>query len=173
MIYDVLVFHRTVAELALSLLVLVCVVLGAVLARRPRRGRRALWVLTAVWVLPVLALTLVPDLKSLGEAPGPVGCTVQFSVPTLHPIDLANMALFFVPAYFAALASRRPALAALAGTALSAGVEALQAVLPVLGRACDTDDWLTNTVGVVAGALVAAGVALVVGRRGPGRDLAR
>jgi glycopeptide antibiotics resistance protein len=163
-IYDVLIFHRTLAEAALYLLILVCVALGAVLVRRPRRGRRALWTLTAVWVLPVFALTLVPDFKAFGGVPGEMQCTVQFSVPSLNPIDLANMALFFVPVYFAALASRRPLLAALAGTLLSAGVETLQGVLPVLGRACDADDWATNTVGVVAGAVVAAGVAWIADR---------
>ena len=50
-------------------------------------------------------------------------------------------------------------LAALIG--LSVSLEALQALVPGLGRSCDTNDWLSNTIGAAVGTgLAAAALAL-------------
>ena len=40
--------------------------------------------------------------------------------------------------------------------ALSGAVELIQAVVLVIGRACDTSDWITNTIGAVVGGVLAA-----------------
>jgi glycopeptide antibiotics resistance protein len=83
-------------------------------------------------------------------------CTVQFAAPSPGAVEaLANVALFYPLVLFAAVATRRPALALLAGAALSLAIEALQGAVPGIGRACDTQDWLMNT----CGATIAAGVA--------------
>jgi hypothetical protein len=44
-----------------------------------------------------------------------------------------------------------------AGAGLSAGIEAVQAAVPAIGRACDTNDWAMNTLGVAVGVLLARG----------------
>ena len=55
------------------------------------------------------------------------------------------------------LATRRPLLMLVAGSGLSVAIDVLQAVVPALGRACDTNDWMMNTTGCVAGGLLAGG----------------
>jgi glycopeptide antibiotics resistance protein len=72
--------------------------------------------------------------------------------------------LFIPPVVLTGLVFRRPALAALAGSAASALIELGQAVLPAIGRACDTGDWISNTAGAVLGALIGT-TALSLARR--------
>lgn len=154
MITNFLLDHSALVPVAILLVALVCAVLGHLFAGR----HRVLWTLSGVALVPVVALTLVPTRHTIDE----ILCTVQFSLPTLGSVELlANVALFLPPVYFAALASRRPVTMFAAGSALSAVIEALQALVPAIGRACDTNDWLMNTIG----ALLAAGMAWLVGRR--------
>lgn len=47
-------------------------------------------------------------------------------------------------------------LTAVGASAFSALVEVVQAVVPAIGRACDTTDWITNTIGAVVGGVLAA-----------------
>jgi hypothetical protein len=102
-------------------------------------------------VVPVVALTLVP---TSGRAYAV--CVVQFSLPTLATVELlANVALFFPLVFFATLATRRPLLMLVAGVGLSAAIEALQAVVPAIGRACDTNDWIMNSIGTISAVLLA------------------
>ncbi|WP_340685586.1 VanZ family protein [Amycolatopsis coloradensis] len=158
MITNFLLDHSALVPVAILLVALVCAVLGLLFADR----RRILWALAGVSSLPVFALTLVPTVHTIDE----ILCTVQFSVPTLGAVELlANVALFLPPVCFAALASRRPVTMLAAGSVLSAVIETLQALVPAIGRACDTNDWLMNTIGAVLGALIAAGTAWLVDRR--------
>ncbi|MFK0249037.1 VanZ family protein [Amycolatopsis azurea] len=158
MITNFLLDHSALVPVAILLVALVCAVLGLLFAGR----RRILWALAGVSLVPVFALTLVPTGRTIDEA----GCTVQFSLPTLGAVELlANVALFLPPVCFAALASRRPVTVLVAGSALSVVVETLQALVPAIGRACDTNDWLMNTLGAVLGALLAAGTAWLANRR--------
>lgn len=158
MITNFLLDHSALVPVAILLVALVCAVLGHLLAGK----RRILWALTGVSLVPVFALTLVPTVHTIDE----IVCTVQFSLPSLGAVELlANVALFLPPVYFAALASRRPLTTLAAGSALSAVVEASQALVPAIGRACDTNDWLMNTVGAVLGVLLAAVTARLANRR--------
>lgn len=92
-------------------------------------------------------------------------CVVQFSVPTPGSVELlANVALFLPPAFFATLATRRPLVVLAAGAGLSAAIEALQALVFAIGRACDTNDWMMNTIGVAVGVLLALGTIRLRGR---------
>lgn len=132
--------------------------LGWLLHRSHRSG--ALTVLAVVGLLGALALTLSP---AGGRAD--VLCTVQFSVPFQGLDTLANVALMLPLTLFAALRLGRP-LPVLAGVAgLSAVIELVQALVPALGRACDTDDWVMNTLGAVLGALLALVIAAADARR--------
>jgi VanZ family protein len=72
--------------------------------------------------------------------------------------------LFVLPVLLLGVASRRPARALIAGTLLSAAIEATRAALPVLGRSCDTNDWLSITIGALVVALLAR-AALGLARR--------
>ncbi|EME55238.1 VanZ family protein [Amycolatopsis decaplanina] len=158
MITNFLLDHSALVPVAILLVALVCAVLGRLFADR----RRILWALAGMSLVPVIALTLVPTGRAIDE----VLCTVQFSLPTLGAVELlANVALFLPPVCFAALASLRPLTMLAAGSALSAVVETLQALVPAIGRACDTNDWLMNTIGAVLGALLAAGTTRLVNRR--------
>ncbi|MFD6066662.1 MULTISPECIES: VanZ family protein [Amycolatopsis] len=158
MITNFLLDHSALVPVAILLVALVCAVLGRLFAGR----QRFLWALAGVSLLPVFALTLVPTAHTIDG----ILCTVQFSVPTLGAVELlANVALFLPPVCFAALASRRPVTMLAAGSALSAVLETLQALVPAIGRACDTNDWLMNTIGAILGALLAAGTARLVDRR--------
>src|SRR5262245_16010446 len=85
-------------------------------------------------------------------------------MPTQNRVEaMANVALFVPPVYFATLATRRPLWIALAGVTMSAVIEAIQALVPAIGRACDTNDWTMNTSGVVLGALLATATIALVG----------
>ena len=153
MISAFLVAYHDLVPVAFFLIALACVGVGYLALRQPRSGRWLLWGPLCLSTLPVIALTLVPASTS-GAAD--VGCTVQFSVPTLGGVEnLANIALFFPLAFFAALVTRHPLLTLVAGSSLSVAIEALQAVAPAIGRACDTNDWLMNTIGTVVGVLLA------------------
>jgi len=140
--------------LALSVLVLVVAVL---LVRAGRRGRPIAWVLAAAAGGAILLLTLTPD----GSRSAPVACNF---VPYMFYRDEANMALFFVPALFATVASRRPLLVLAAAAALSAAIEGVQR-LTATNRRCDIDDWLANSMGGVAGVIAACLVIWAVGVR--------
>ncbi len=146
MIYDFLLFNKPLAYVTLFVVVVAGIGAGYLLTRRGEAGRRPLWVLAGLAVLPVLGLTLVPELKSTAGWPDEVRCAFTASVPPLNVLVVAN-------------------------AALSALVEALQALIPPLGRACDVDDWVVNTLGAAAGALLALGVMAAARRRGSPRPL--
>lgn len=162
MITQFLLEYRPLVPAGLLLTAVLCVAIGYLSLRSRRYGTRLLWALSALSLLALLALALIP---SGNDPQGDLLCVVQFSLPTLGAIELlANVAVFVPLAYFATLATRRPLLTLAAGSALSVGVEGVQALVPALGRACDTDDWLMNTIGVVAGVLLALGT-IAISRR--------
>lgn len=162
MITNVLLEHPWLSPAALGLAVLLGPVIGSRLVARPR----AAWVLAAVSLLPVLALTLVPVDREPFER-----CVVQWAVPTFGRVELmANVVLFVAPVLLAGVASRRPLLALLGGSATSAAIEAVQALVPAIGRSCDTTDWTSNTLGALVGALLAWAALLLAVRTGRGAD---
>lgn len=128
--------------------------------RRHRPGRRSVARRAAkdhaaplsVASLAVLALTLYPD----GSHSPTITCNV--GLPYLAPPAVESTAniLVFVPISFLAGALwRGPVMVALGAGALSASIELVEALVLVIGRACDTSDWITNVIGGVlaAGAL--------------------
>jgi len=133
----------------------VLALVGGWLLRRGRAGRRALTVLAAVSVVAALALTLTPDTATRA----PQFCAIQASILAGH-VDWPNVMLLQPAALFKALRTRRylPVLAATAG--VSAVIEATQGALP-LGRSCDTDDLVANTLGAGIGVLLAALIVLL------------
>lgn len=155
MITDFLIEHREAAPLLLVAAVVLGLVVGRLLVPRPRWA----WGLCGVAVVGVVALTLVPSPSSVV---GDVRCTAQWALPTFGRVELlANVALFVPPTLLAGVASGRPRLALLGAAVGSALIETVQAVVPPIGRACDTGDWLCN----VLGALIGAGLAWVALRQ--------
>ncbi|MBO9553583.1 VanZ family protein [Cellulomonas sp.] len=160
MISTLLVLHPWFGPAAFALLVVGGPLLGRWLLGRPLRVS---WVLFGLSLVPVVALTLVPVQRELYAR-----CVVQWALPTFGRVELmANVLLFVPPVLLAAVAVRRPLVALAGGVVGSAVVEALQALVPALGRSCDTNDWLSNTVGALLGAGLAL-VALRLARRASG-----
>lgn len=161
MITNWLVDHRWSTTVGLAALVVLGPLVGAWLAGRPRVAR---W-LAVLSLLPVAGLTLAPAWPRVGGS----RCAVQWPSLDLGAVEqVANVLLFAVPALLAAVALRRPVPVLLGGSALSAAVEAVQAAAPALGRACDTGDWVANTIGAGLGVLV-GWLALTAAGRGTGR----
>lgn len=138
--------------------IVVGIAVGWVLVRRPR----AAWALAAAALLAVLVATLYPTGRELE-----IGCVLEGDLRILAPEPLANVALFVPPALLLGIATRSPWLGALAGSVLSAAIEALQAISPGIGRSCAVDDWIANSAGAVLGAGLAALVLLIARRAAP------
>ncbi|WP_447646208.1 VanZ family protein [Nocardioides zeae] len=165
MITTILVEHPWLSPAALALLVILGPLVGRLVADRPG----AAWSLAGLATVPVVVLTMLPTDRRAFER-----CEVAWALPTVGRVELAaNVVLFVAPVLFAVVATRRPLLVAAAGSGLSALVETVQALVPVLGRSCSTNDWLSNSIGVVIGAVlgvVALRLARPVGRAAPGRS---
>lgn len=147
MITTFLVAHPWLSPTALVVLAVAGWLAGPWLAERPRVAA----VLAALSLVPLALLTLVPVDRELFAR-----CVVGWALPTPGRVELmANVVLFVPPVYLTAVALRRPVLALVAGSAASALIEVVQALVPAIGRSCDTNDWLSNTVGAAAGCLLA------------------
>ncbi|MFK0203953.1 VanZ family protein [Streptomyces lavendulae] len=112
------------------------------------------WALTAACTIGILAVTLRP---AGGYAQSGASCVVHgIDLEFFMASDMPGNVVLFVPLGLSAmLASRSPSLAIVCGAALSALIEAAQAVLTGIGRECDSSDWLMNTLGAVLGAALA------------------
>ncbi|NIJ04567.1 VanZ family protein [Frigoribacterium faeni] len=159
MISTFLVEHAPLVRIGFWVAVAAATLLAWVLHRL--RLRRVLLGLSAVAVVAVLVLTLLPD----GARPGGVTCTVQFSVPFQGIDTLANVAMLLPLVLFLGTATSRPLAVLTGAVALSAVIEVVQALAPVLGRRCDTNDWFMNTVGAVLGAVIALVICALERRR--------
>jgi len=156
-ISTLLVAHPWLSPTALAVLVVAGPLVGRLLLDRPPR---LAWILCGASLVPIALLTLVPTSREVFER-----CTVAWALPTIGRVELlANVVLFVPPVLLAAVASRRPWLALAGGVVGSAVIEAVQALVPALGRSCDTTDWLSNSIGAAVGAAL-AGVALWLARR--------
>ncbi len=163
MITDFLLEHSALVPVTLILIPLACAGLAFVLVSLG--AERFLPVVAGASLIPIVALTLVP-----GSTPvDGINCTFQFVMPRLGSVELlANIALLFPAVYFTALATKRPVATFAAGVALSAGVEATQALIPALSRSCDTGDWAMNCLGALAAAVLAA-ITLAIAERSAAR----
>ncbi|RSM85292.1 VanZ family protein [Kibdelosporangium aridum] len=152
MIAVFLIENPLLVPVLMLLMAIVCTGIGYLLLKARRQW--ILWTLTALSVVPVVALTLVPTrTRRMDDIPF---CTPDFHLPTLASVEMvANVGLLFPLVYFSALLTRRPLLMLAAGVALSAGIETLQALVRSLGRACTTGDWAMNSAGATCAALLA------------------
>ena len=160
MLTDWLLDHPWASPAVLAALVVLGPLVGSWLVGR----RRLAAGLAGAALLAVALLTLLP----VDSGSGLVQCTVQWALPTLGRVELlANLLLFVPPALLATVASRRPLAVLVGGSLLSAVVEASQALVVGIGRACDTTDWLCNTLGVALGVLLGIAALALHGRGRP------
>jgi len=160
MISTFLVEHAALVRVAFWVAVVVAAGLAWILHRL--RLRAVLLGLSAVSLVAVLVLTLLPD----GARPDGVTCTVQFSVPFQGLDTLANVAMLLPLVLFLGTATNRPFAVLGGAVVLSAAIEVVQAVAPALGRRCDTNDLFMNSSGAVLGAVVALVICTIDRRRG-------
>ncbi|MFZ6993153.1 VanZ family protein [Curtobacterium sp. RRHDQ66] len=149
MISTFLVEHAPLVRPAFWAAVTVAAALAWILQRLRFRG--VLLGLSGASLVAVLVLTLLPD----GARSGGITCTVQFSAPFQGIDTLANVAMLLPLVLFLGTATNRPLVVLAGAVALSVAIEVVQALAPVLGRRCDTNDWFMNAVGAVLAALVA------------------
>jgi VanZ like family len=146
-ITNVLLDHPWLSPTALGILIVLGPFVGAWLAARTWLA----WLLAGASTLPVAVLTLVPVRRELFAR-----CTIQWALPTPGRVELfANVVLFVAPVLLAGVATRRPMVVLIAGSGASAALEAVQALVPAIGRSCDTNDWMSNTIGAITGAVLA------------------
>ncbi|MEZ0166518.1 VanZ family protein [Kineococcus sp. LSe6-4] len=156
MLSTLLVAHPWVTPLVLVVVVVVGPFAGAWLVRH----RRLAVVLTLLALVPVAILTLLPVDRELYAR-----CVAEWALPTPARVEsFANLLLFVPPVLLAGVATRRWLLVAALGSATSAAIELVQALVPALGRSCDTGDWLANSLGSVVGGVLAF-LALRLARR--------
>ncbi|MGW1404359.1 VanZ family protein [Streptomyces sp. NPDC002405] len=138
-------------------------------------GRRlgkpgVLCALTGAALAGVVTATLYPISP---DAPASATCFIERDVitGTFATQGLLNVLLFIPLAALATWLTRRPIPVTLACVALSATIEVTQALAPGMGRACDSTDLWTNSIGAFAGAGVAS-AGLYWGTARGGRDAA-
>ncbi|WP_051222669.1 VanZ family protein [Agrococcus lahaulensis] len=161
MLSTILAAHPWLAPAALAAVALAAPPIGAWLAGRPRIA----WVLAGLAGIAVLAATLSPSGRELEP-----GCVLAVEARLTAPEPLANVVLTVPLAMLVGVASRRPALGAAVAAALAVAIEALQALVPALGRSCAVDDALANGIGAVLGALLAFAALAIARRARPGAD---
>jgi hypothetical protein len=103
----------------------------------------------------ILAATLSPTAHRLAGV-GQCGTHLTTTGGLTSMQGLLNVLLFVPAAGMLTLASGRPADGIAAGIGLSAAVEAVQALIPQLGRSCQLHDLIANTLGAFAGVGLAA-----------------
>ncbi len=105
----------------------------------------------------VLAATLSPTAHRLGQV-GQCGTHLTTTGGLTSLQGLLNVLLFVPAAGMLTLAGGRPGDGIAAGIGMSAAVEAIQALIPQLGRSCQLHDLIANSLGTFCGVGLAAGL---------------
>jgi hypothetical protein len=145
---------------AFVVLVLGCVAGGIVAMKLDRMGARILEVAAAISAVAALVLAFTPtDFRAYGA------CELVFDWPRLAAVEsFSNIALMPPLAFALTMRFRRPFIVIVGISIGSALIELVQAMIPVIGRACDAGDWEMNSIGAVLGAGVAWSVYTIMGR---------
>ncbi|MFI6679692.1 VanZ family protein [Kribbella sp. NPDC050470] len=156
--------YRGIPHLLDTWLVLTGMALPIALSKLRRPGdlvpRLAAFCLPGALAL-VLAATLSPTAHNLGQI-GQCGTYLTTTGGLTSIQGLLNVLLFVPAAGMLTLASGRPGDGIAAGIGMSASVEAIQALVPQLGRSCQLHDLVANTLGAFAGVGLAAGLQTLI-----------
>ena len=147
------------------LAVAVSVVIAVALSTRAAawlRTRRSVAALVLLGFGLVISATLVPTGAALDGIPSDGVCdTSRLGIASIEELTSVNTSslnvLLFVPLGFALglLPRTRPAaIVAVAAASLTFVVEAIQLLLPVLGRGCQTADLVDNLMGLAIGVVI-------------------
>ncbi|MET9313288.1 VanZ family protein [Kribbella sp. NPDC003505] len=162
--------YRGIPHLLDTWLVLTGMALPVALSSLRRPGdlipRLAAFCLPAAFAL-VIAATLSPTTHRLGQI-GQCGTHLTTTGGLTSLQGLLNVVLFVPAAGMLTLAVGRPADGIAAGIGMSAAVEAIQALVPQLGRSCQLHDLIANSLGAACGVGLAAGVQTLTRRVSPG-----
>lgn len=152
--------YRGIPHLLDTWLVLTGMALPVAVSSLRRPGdlvpRLAAFCLPAAFAL-VLAATLSPTAHRLGQI-GECGTHLTTTGGLTSLQGLLNVLLFVPAAGMLTLASGRPGDGIAAGIGMSAAVEAVQALIPQLGRSCQLHDLIANSLGALCGVGLAAGM---------------
>ncbi|TDO54904.1 VanZ like protein [Kribbella sp. VKM Ac-2527] len=159
--------YRGIPHLLDTWLVLTGMAIPIAVSAARRRGdgvvpRLASVLMPAAFAL-VLAATLSPTANRLNGL-GSCGTHLATTGGLTSVQGLLNVLLFVPVAGMLTLACGRPADGIATGIGLSAAVEAIQALVPQLGRSCQLHDLIANTAGAFAGVGLAAGVQAIISR---------
>ncbi|MER7984204.1 VanZ family protein [Streptomyces noursei] len=110
----------------------------------------------ALWCSSVVS-ALCLTLWSTGGTQGSGTCVINLKVfePFTTEQGVLNCLLFVPMGFLGVLTTRRTLLGAASGVMASAVIETTQGAIPAIGRACDTSDFVSNSVGSVLGAVAA------------------
>ncbi|MFC5910649.1 VanZ family protein [Streptacidiphilus monticola] len=157
------VFQHHLTFVVLAFLITALVTVGV--ARAARKSTRR-WFIGAFAgsVTAVLLLTL----WSTGGSDMAPTCVINHNVlePFSEEQGLLNLGMFVPVGLLGTLSARHAWPAILFGVTLTACIELTQGLLPVIGRACDTSDFMANAAGAVLGGL--AGWLFLQADRQPG-----
>jgi glycopeptide antibiotics resistance protein len=146
------VFHGHITFIVVASLMLAVACITTYFRARQKSDRP---ILIALWSGSVLAAVIL-TMWSNGASHVAPNCLYNRDImePFGELQGQLNVAMFVPSGFFGALVTRRwwPGLAV--GTCLSAAIETTQGALPVIGRACDSSDWVANSAGAVIGAVI-------------------
>ncbi|MFC6157956.1 VanZ family protein [Kribbella jiaozuonensis] len=152
--------YRGIPHLLDTWLVLTGMTLPIALSALRRPGdllpRLAAFCMPAAFAL-IIAATLSPTPHRLSQI-GECGTHLTTTGGLTSLQGLLNILLFVPAAGMLTLASGRPGDGIAAGVGMSAAVEAVQALIPQLGRSCQLHDLIANSIGAVCGVSLAAGL---------------
>ncbi|WP_316747457.1 VanZ family protein [Streptomyces herbicida] len=142
---------------------------GFLLGHRINRPKRFSWALAGAGVGVALSATLTPAKGSSGYS-GTCTISKDFLGSVGTEQWLLNVALFAPVGLFFALAGASYAGSVVVSSTLSMAIEFTQAALPGIGRACDSNDFVANTLGALLGAVCLIVISLL--RNSPSRERA-
>jgi len=163
--------YPTMLPVAIVALV-VATILGAPLARRLGSSRAVAWLLVSSFGV-IMAATMAPSRLALTVGvSGPITCDLSrlgfAPLSSYLRIDdpIANVVIFVPLGLAIALLPRSRSRWALAGAAIALpfAIEATQAVIVAMDRACETGDIVDNLTGLFIGLLLGTLLRLALGR---------
>ncbi|MFD0214607.1 VanZ family protein [Streptomyces hirsutus] len=149
----------------------ILVAIAATVTYRTARTRTSRPGIYALWVSATVSIVTL-TMWTTGAVSDSAVCVVNKDLlePFHGPQGILNAGMFAPFGLLGVTATRRPALVVTLGVLLSAAIETVQGSASVVGRLCDTSDFLTNSTGVLAG--TALGVVLTLFDTEKGKQLA-
>ncbi|MCP8709005.1 VanZ family protein [Streptomyces sp. AC04842] len=151
MIHAVFQGHLLFLALAVTVTLLAGVAAYFPVARRAGRARAAF---CGLWVSSAVGPLILTTWAGSGVVTGECAVNVRVLEAFTSVQGQLNVLLFVPLGIFATLSTGRPLFSLVVGVVLVSAVETAQAVVPFISRLCDSDDLITNMVGVFTGVVL-------------------